>query len=289
MATKSLAKLKVEVGFNRDLSHLVDVMKTIAASQYHIMERKRTKLDSYKKAMEELFSIYDFRAFDHPFLRAASPKKLVCLVTTDFGFLGRLNMKVLQAALKFQERGTHYLVIGERGTNTLREYGHSYTPFPGVNPDESRFELAVKFQKEIFRLVLKNGYGQVLLVFPHSNSIGSQKIQILNIIPCPIFFKNRQEQALTDLQQEKHVILESLEETIIESLTEYWLQYRLIEIFESAKLAEYGARMMHLEDSYQTLSKIDKQLKLEYFKARREKIDQSLRETCTAQLILAEK
>ena len=63
------------------------------------------------------------------------------------------------------------------------------------------------------------------------------------------------------------------------------MRQRLIECLESAKLAEYGARMMHLEDSYSTLSKIDKQLRLEFFKARREKIDQSLRETCTSQML----
>ena len=289
MATKTLAKLKSEWSFNKDLTYLVDVMKSIAGTQYHIMERKRTDLAVYKKVLDELFAVYDFRLVDHPFVRARKEaKKLICLVTTDFGFLGGLNMKVVQAGIKQHVQGSHFLVLGERGVNYMREYGLSYTPFPGINPDESRFELATKVQKEIFRLVLKNNYGQVILVFPHAASISSHKVQVLNLIPCPIFFKNKSEQVPTDLDQEKLSIVESEAEGIIESLTETWLRHRLLEIIESAKLSEFGARMLHLEDSFQTLNKIDKLMKLEYFKLRREKIDQSLRETATAVLILRE-
>ncbi|MSR77429.1 MAG: hypothetical protein EXS63_04300 [Candidatus Omnitrophica bacterium] len=287
MATKTLAKLKSEWTFNKDLTYLVDVMKSIAGTQYHIMERKRTDLTHYKKSLDELFSVYDFRLVPHSFIRTAKDaKKLICLVTTDFGFLGGLNMKVVQAGIKHHVPGAHYLVIGERGVTYMREYGLAYTPFPGVNPDDTRFELAAKVQKEIFRMAVKNNYGQVILVFPHAASISSQKIQVLNLIPCPIFFKNKPDQVLTEAEQEKLLIVESMAEELIESMTECWLRHRLVEIFESAKLSEYGARMLHLEDSFQTLSKIDKQMKLEFFKLRREKIDQSLRETATAQLML---
>lgn len=285
MATKTLARLKTEVSFNRDLSHLVDVMKSIAAQQYHIMDRKKTMLNQYHKALEELFGVYDFRISKHPFVRAANTKRMVVLVTTDFGFLGGLNMKVLSTGLKGNQKGMRYLVVGERGANSMREHGLDYVPLQGINPDDTRYELVKKVAKEIFRAVLKDGFGSVTLAAPFSTSMGTQKIHLLNMIPCPMFFKNRSGPALTAEGQERQVVLESEEHLLIEKMTAAWLESRLVEIFESAKLAEFGARMMHLEDSYQTLTKIDKQLRLDYFKARREKIDQSLRETCTAQLI----
>lgn len=285
MSTKTISKIKTEVTFNNDLTRLVDVMKSIAGAQYHIMEKKRTELEKYKAAVEELCAVYDFRSSAHPFIQPKNDKKVICLITTDFGFLGGLNMKVVQAGIKLQKRGAHYLVIGERGVNYIREYGYSFSSFSGVNPDETRYDLAAKVQKEIFRLILKQDYGQAQLVFPHAASITVQKIQILNLIPCPIFFKNWTSEPVSEEMQEKEVILESPSEPLIEMLTQYWLRARLIEVFESSKLSEYGARMMHLEDSFQTLSKIDKKLKLEYFKVRREKIDQSLRESFSSQAI----
>ena len=50
--------------------------------------------------------------------------------------------------------------------------------------------------------------------------MGSNKTQVLNLVPCPMFFKDRAEMVLTAESQERHVILESEEGGIIESLVE---------------------------------------------------------------------
>lgn len=286
MGTKVLSRLKAEMIFNQDLAKLVDAMKGVAAAQYHIMERKKSHYEKYGKALDELFQIYDFRGVEHPFIQGGeSKKKLIVLVTTDSGFLGGLNMKVIQAGMKQEEKGDCYLVIGERGVNSIREFGRPYVPFPGINPDDSRFGLAEKVADHITGSVLKGEYGSAIIAAPNSISFTLQQVEVFNLIACPEFYKNRPDEIPTDKAQAKNVILESSGDQIVEYLTTRWLVKRLIEIFEKAKLAEYGARTMHLEESFQTLTKMDKQLKLQYFKARREKIDQSLRETFTAQLM----
>ena len=285
MATKGLSKLKAEMLFNQDLTRLVDVMKGIAAAQYHVMEHKRSAAEQFGKAVDELFEIYDFRLHRHPFIVSSNPRKLICLVTTDSGFLGGLNMKVAQAGIKMEERGNQYVVLGERGANFLREFNRPYTAFPGINPDETRFQLAERVISHLMRAVLKGEFGKVILVYPYSISFTAQRVEVLNLIPCPLFFKNKPEKPLPPLAQEKDVILESSASDMIEYMTLLWLRKRFIQVFEESKLSEYGARTMHLESSYQTLTKNEKQLKLQFFKARREKIDQSLRESFTAQLM----
>lgn len=285
MATKILSKIKAEMTFNADLTRLVDVMKGIAAAQYQIMERKRLHhAEEYGKAVEELFGAFDFRTVNHPFVKAKNNKKLICLITTDSGFLGGLNMKVAQAGLKQEEPGTHYLVLGERGVNFMKEYGRAVTAYPGINTDESRFALMHQLIGDILKAVLKDGYGKVVMVYPKSLSFTTQRVEALNLIPCPMFYVNRPPKAkpLTELQKE--TILESPVGGIIENLVRLWLGRKLIEVFETSKLSEFGARTMHLEESFQTLSKQNKQIKLEFFKARRAKIDQSLRESFTSQL-----
>lgn len=284
MATKSLSKLKTEMVFNTDLTRLVDVMKGVAASQYHIMEHKMSKFDKYDPGLEELFKIYDFRRSRHPFIRARGTKKLIGMMTTDSGFLGGLNMKVAHEAQKLEDKESHFFVLGERGANFLKEFGKPFTGFPGVNPDDTRFDLVDKLTAFIIQAVLKGTAHQVIMVYPHATSFTTQRIQSVNLIPCPIFFKDRQPLS-PGIEINKDILLESPERSVIEYLTALWLRKRLVEIFEFSKLSEYGARTMHLESSYQTLTKIDKQLKLQFFKARREKIDQSIRESFTAQLM----
>lgn len=285
MANKPLAKLKTEIGFNSDLTRLVDIMKGIAAAQYNVMERKRTKTKNYNDALEEIFGVYDFRRSHHPFVRARSEKKLVLLITTDGGFLGGLNMKVLNAGLPYKNSGAHFMVIGDRGVNFIKEMNVAYTAYPGIEPDNTRYDLVDRVTRDIFKFILKEKFGQLIVVAPYALSFTTQRIELLNFIPCPIFFKEKPKAVPLDEIQAKNIILESAPHGIIEYLTELWLRKKLIEVFELAKLAEYGARTMHLESSYQTLSKIDKKLKLEFFKIRREKIDQSLRESFTSQLI----
>lgn len=288
MGSKIFTRVKTDMVFNQSMTHLVDVMKNVAGAQYHVMERKRTNLKRHWEAIQEIAETYDFRAISHPFVRSANSKRLICLVTSDFGFLGGLNMKVIQEGLKYQTNETHYLVFGERGLSYLKEFGLSYTFFPSVEADESRFDLASEVKNEILKLALRDGYGEAMMVYPHAVSMTVQRVEALQLIPCPIFYHHRPEKVLTQEEQEKDVVWEAAEKEIIEALVAVWMRHHLVELFEDAKLAEYGARMMHLEESYQTLTKQSKQLRLEYFKIRREKIDQSLRETFSSRLLLQE-
>jgi F-type H+-transporting ATPase subunit gamma len=288
MATKSLAKLKDEMLFNGGLTRLVDVMKGVATSQYFVMEHKRVPVDLYGKALEELFDFYDFRGVDHPYVQITSEKKLIVMIATDSGFLGGLNMKVMTAGLGLEDDDTKFAVLGERGANFMKELNKKADTFPGITPDDTRFDLHQQLISYILKAVWEENVGRVILVAPRATSFSSQKIEVLNLLPCPMFYRNKPEELPDPAKVAKNVILESKPEGIIEYLTLFWLRKRLIQVFEEAKLAEFGARTMHLEESFNTLKNLDKQLKLQFFKARREKIDQSLRETFTSQLVCKE-
>ena len=123
MATKSLSKLKAEMTFNTDLTRLVDVMKGIDASQYFIMDRRKTRVEKFSSAIEEMFTIYEFRNVEHPFVFLKNPKRLIGVVATDSGFWGGLDMKVMQAAQKYETADAHCFVLGERGSNMMKEFG----------------------------------------------------------------------------------------------------------------------------------------------------------------------
>lgn len=288
MATKSLAKLKDEMIFNSGLTRLVDVMKGVATSQYFVMEHKRVPVDVYSKALEDLFDFYDLRGVEHPYVQIQSEKKLIVMIATDSGFLGGLNMKVMTAGLALEDEDTKFAVLGERGANFLRELNKKFDAFPGIAPDDTRFGLHQQLISYILKTVWEENIGRVILVYPRATSFSSQKIEVLNLLPCPMFYRNKSEELPDPAKVAKNIILESRPEGIIEYLTLFWLRKRFVQVFEEAKLAEFGARTMHLEESFNTLKNLDKQLKLQFFKARREKIDQSLRETFTSQLVCKE-
>lgn len=286
MATRNITKIKGEMIFNHDLTRIIDAMKGVAAAQYHVVEGKRTPLDLYTRGLEELFKVCDFRSVTHPFIQSASQTKLICVITTDSGFLGGLNLKVVQTAMRQEDDKSHYLVIGERGVSNLRDFNRSLTPFPGVNLDDTRFHLMERVIKAVIEKMTKENFGQVVLVYPYALSFTVQRIQVLNLFPCSLFSKDKPAKISADEKaQAEFVIVESERRAMVEMLGVLWMRKWFTQAFEDSKMAEFGARTMHLEESYQTLMKMNRQLKMEFFKTRREKIDQSLRESFTSQLM----
>ena len=71
--------------------------------------------------------------------------------------------------------------------------------------------------------------------------------------------------------------------SVLDYVVTQWVGYRLAEIFALSRLSELAARVAHLEGSYQELQQRGKKLKLHYFRARHEMVDQGIREVFAGQ------
>ncbi|MGE5197216.1 MAG: hypothetical protein ACM3IL_01765, partial [Deltaproteobacteria bacterium] len=83
------------------------------------------------------------------------------------------------------------------------------------------------------------------------------------------------------------VILESRLSDIVEYLIYLWMGQKLYEIFGLSRLAEFAARFVHLEESFQKLKELDTKTRLEYFRVRHELVDRNMRELFAARLSYA--
>jgi len=79
--------------------------------------------------------------------------------------------------------------------------------------------------------------------------------------------------------------LESKLEGIIEHLVAEWITHKLYEIFEDSKLSEFAARTIHLEQSYQELSRLKNNLQYQYLKEKHSFIDRGMRGAFASQLL----
>ncbi|MDA0577307.1 MAG: hypothetical protein O3B24_04325, partial [Verrucomicrobia bacterium] len=84
------------------------------------------------------------------------------------------------------------------------------------------------------------------------------------------------------IAEARRVIVESRVSDLVEYLAGTWVATKLYEVFEDAKLAEFSARAMHLEGSFQRLKSDQKKLRQRTFRAVHEKIDKGMRESFTA-------
>ena len=275
-----LPRLKKDVLFNNELTHVVDVMKGIAAARFHVLERQLVLFERFFKTAGEILELVDIRNVDHPFVKPSVETVGAILVTSNSGFLGSLNAQVVHSGLS--EGGAKGLltVIGERGVNYVKDAGRPFTDFPGIE-DASRSALALSVRDHVVRQVLRGECGRLIVVYPKPISFAVQKIMVEVLLPCSAWVPQGEKAkgSVTDL------ICESRMEDIVEYVVTQWIGHRLNEIFALSRLAELSARAVYLEGSYQELLQRGKNLKLQYLRARHEVIDRRIREIFAAQLL----
>lgn len=277
----SLAEAKKALQFNKEFTGLVDILKGIAASQFQALMRKRQKFEKFATAFDDFFRLIDFAKIDSPFVCTQSDVTGVVMVTSDEGFMGDLNTKVIEAALR--EAGSVkkiLFVTGARGFDALKDRGLASIALPGVEY-EKRYAQALAIKDRLVTEVAARNVGRLIVTYPYPVSFTVQRPMVVQLLPAADLF-HKQEQLFTD---DTRVILESRPERLVEYLVGIWITSRLHDFFEESKLAEYAAKTIHLEQSFDRLIEQGKIVRYRYFRARRELIDKGTRETFASVLL----
>lgn len=281
---KTLINIKKDIKTNAGLLLLIETLKTIAIAQYYAAQKKidiSTKLFSSIESFAEVINIDEV---NHFFTNSEGRAQAVVAVTSDAGFLGGLNMKVVSAALQeAQKMPTTIIIVGERGEMYVRGTGFSTVNFPGIQ-DEARFSQAMRLRDYIYQKALAGEFGTVKVVYPRTASLGVQSIERVSFLP---FQPANVKQAAPDIRTD--MILESRPEDIVEYLVYLWMGMKLYDIFGQSRLAEFSARYFHLEESGEKLKEEDKKVKLQYFRIRHELADRSIRELVAGRFVCGKK
>lgn len=277
---KTVKQLKEELEVNGDLTSLMDVLKGIAATEFWILQKKKKRFAEFILAFEGFFRFVDFIDVQHPFVQEQG-KLAIIMITSDEGFMGGLNTRVITTALSHPGADdAQLMIVGEQGAAYLSAQGRNFTDFPGFKSDEC-YEASLKVKDHIMKEGLEGKFGRLILFYPKPISFMIQQIERLELLPCNRLFEKGSEK----IKDQKNVIIESPVDDIIEYLVETWIVQKLFEVFEDSKLAELSARTLHLEESYQTLIEQKKGLSHEYFRSRHELVDSEMRDMFSAQIV----
>ncbi len=287
-----LNELRKELKFNKELLSLVETLKNVAGSQFHLLEKKKARFDAFMDAFAGFFKVVDLVDVVNPFVRAESEVTGLVIVTSDSGFMGGLNAGVLRAAQEAVDElpvsQVSYVVIGEKGAGAVSDQRLPFKFFPGINQD-TIYEQAVVIKDWLMEEVAERRMGRVIVAAPKALSFSAQTIQVLDLLPCGNLFDRSEAppiKALTGpkrfLAEAREVIVESSFDDMVKYLSGIWVTSKLFEIFEDGKLAEFGARAMHLEGSLQKVEKEYSKTRQKCFKASHELVDKGMRESFAA-------
>ena len=282
---KTLANIKKDMDFNKDLSSLVEVLKNIAVAQYRSLEQSYKAFDKLLFAVDDFFNVLDIESINHPFVKPREKRQMIVAVTSDRGLLGGLNIAAINTALKELEKIPGKLVvIGERGKAYAQELGVSLTSFSGIT-EEERFSQAMQLRDYVINAFFDESFGYLKTVYPRPISFTVQRIETLSILP----FAPSQEHPSAKYLTRHDLIFESRPRDILEYLIYTWIGQKFYEVFGLSHMAEFAARFVHLEECSQKLKDINKKLRLQYFRIRHELVDRDMRELSAARLLYGNK
>ena len=285
-------EIRKEMRFNGELVQLIETLKNIAAAQYHIMEKEKERFNDFMDAFSGFFRVVNLVGVEDPLVQVSSDVLGLVVVTSDAGFMGGLNQGVIRAALQAQgnlpDDKVALVIVGEKGSNSFSDQGRRFAYFRGIS-QETIYEQAIEVKDHIVKEVLDRRMGRVVVVYPRPLSFTAQTIEIVNLLPCAELFDRDADSEVAHrvknqgiLKEARKVIVESSFSDIVEYLAGVWVTSKLFELFEDSKLAEFSARAVHLEGSFQKLQKEQKKIRHMFFKAAHEKIDKGMRESFSA-------
>jgi F0F1-type ATP synthase gamma subunit len=102
-----IATIKNEREFYRDFHALINVLKAVAISQFHALERKMHIDAEFTQTVESFFQLLAVTSVNHPFVRPREDAPLgIVAITTDGGLLGGLNHRIMAAAFSHMQDGS---------------------------------------------------------------------------------------------------------------------------------------------------------------------------------------
>jgi ATP synthase F1 gamma subunit len=289
-----LNELRKELEFTTDLLSLVETLKNVAGSKYHVLERQKERFDQFMEAFVGFFRVVDLVDVVNPLATIASDKLGIVVVTSDSGFMGGLNQGVLRAAAVAQgdlrDDQVELVMIGDKGAGTMSDREREFKFFQGID-ETTMYEQAVEIKDYIVEEVLAKRMGKVVVVYARPLSFTAQEIDAIDLLPCGELFDKEAKTEITErtkgqkaMDDASKVIVESSFVDMVSYLAGVWVTQKLFEVFEDSKLSEFSARAMHLEGSFQKVEETQKKVKHQCFKASHEAIDKGMRECFAAKM-----
>jgi len=277
-------KVKSEVMEVRELVDLIQVLKDVADMKYHAMAAQRIKFNRFNESFTEFFNLVGFSQVQHPLVNNNNANSVILVISTERGFVGDLNSRVIARAMEEKEKDpqAQFVVVGKKGVAKLESLGQKILKSYEEIEDRGFYEVAVEIKTHLVKEVMENRVGRVVVVYPWPKDYSTTKPRAVKLLPCGDILATQTQTVEKFLQ----VIEESDSVDMIGYLADLWMSSKVYEIFFDTNLAAASAQTQQLDNSLGKMRKERDAVKMKYRKAKRGDIDKSLREVFSARMMV---
>ena len=278
------SKVKYEVMEVRELVDLVQVLKDVADMKYHRLIATRSKFNRFNESFNDFFSLVSFSEVKHPLVSNSIPKTAIVVISSERGFVGDLNTRVVNRAIEELEKlngNADFIVIGKKGIGKLEGAGYKLLKSWEDVEGKGFYEMSLEIKDFLVKEVMEERIGRVIVVYPWPKDYTVIKPRAVKLLPCEDLLP----QQIGSVDFFKQLIEESDPVDMMGYLADMWMTSKIFEIFFDTNLAAASAQTQQLDNSLGKMKKEREVVKLKYRKARRGDIDKSLREVFSARMM----
>ena len=275
-------KMKGERDNVIELVSLIGVLKDVADNKFYALAAQKDRFARFGESFVEFFRMISFSQVNHPLVTNHHPTVAILVVTSESGFLGDLNTRVVRAALaekgKYPE--TTMVVVGKKGAAVISSSMKVEKVFEDMET-VGLYETAINIKNYLVGEVMAERLGKVVAIYPWPKNFNVQKPRVIKLLPCEELLAKQTE--LVDTIEK--VIEESDPVDIIGYLADMWLSCRIYEMLYDTIIAAAAAQSQQLDSSLTKMQKEKKVVQLKYRKAKKGDIDNSMREVFSARIM----
>lgn len=280
-------KIKRDLVDVRDLVDLVQVLKDIADMKFRDLFARRGGFQRFGESFSEFFRLLQHSEVVHSLVSNDNPNLCIVIVTTEEGFVGDLNNKVVVKAIEEHEQrsAAMFVTVGRKGAVKLEMLGIKSAVVFDEIAEHGMYDISVRLKDFLVEQVMSGKIGKVLMIYPWPKDLQTVKARAVKLLPCDFTFRKDVQQ----VEKFSKVIEESDPVDIIGYLANLWISSKIYEILFDTSIAAVSAQSQQLELSLENVRKEASNVKLKYRKARKNDIDKSLREVFSSRLMTVQK
>jgi ATP synthase F1 gamma subunit len=276
-------KIKSDLDDITELVEIIQVLKDVADTKFQELANRKDRFARFGESFVEFFRMISLAEVRHPLVSNDNPKVGIVAVTSEAGFMGDLNAKVIRHVLAEKDKYPDSVIIavGRKGAEKFAPVQPNMKIFRDIE-EVGLYEMAVRIKDYVIDEVLSDRLGKILIVYPWSKTFNLQKPRTIKVLPCDELL-TKQAEFVDSIEK---VIHESDPIDVIGYLADMWIVCRIYEILHDTQISESAAQSQQLESSLQKMKKDKKGIASAFAKAKKGDIDKGMREIFTSKMMV---
>ena len=275
-------KIKGDLDDITELVAIIQVLKDVASNKFHALANRKDRFARFGESFVEFFRMISLSRVQHPLVSNDNPATGILILTSETGFMGDLNNRVIRMALNEQAKypNSVLIVVGKKAGTKLAALGRKVKVFEDLET-VGLYQTAINIKDYMIGEIMAGRLGHAMVVYPWSKNFMVQKPRVVKLLPCEELL-TKQADFVDSIER---VIEESDPIEIIGHLADMWIVCRVYEMLHDTMISEAAAQSQQLEGSLQKMQKEKKGIQFAFNKGRKADIDKSMREVFTSRLM----